>query len=368
MGLATFNADFGYLEAIVRGYRTSFLSALDYAKMRSAESLEDLRAILETTDYGPAFFDGAAPTSSSNIAMRCRQKLADDFMYLRREAQGDLAQFLDFVAREKMIDNLITLLQGTGNRADPKELLERLDPIGMFQGITAIVSLDLAQPNDELHRIVLCDTPIGGYFERFLAQRAQAGGALVDASNVTSMSATLKRLWLEDFYRYASSLGGTTAEVMGHVLKTEADFRDLALTVNCLGLHQTPSAIPDHNRLYSSIGYLYPAGTDRLCKAYNVATVQSALAPYQRYARIFTESLNADATSGQGRSLEDLMYAESLKMCEDCFEQQLHFGIFYAWVKLKQQEIRNIAWIADMILLRRPDQIARVLPVFQPRV
>ena len=32
----------------------------------------------------------------------------------------------------------------------------------------------------------------------------------------------LKKAWLEDFYSFVESQGGTTSEVMGHILKMEA--------------------------------------------------------------------------------------------------------------------------------------------------
>ena len=46
--------------------------------------------------------------------------------------------------------------------------------------------------------------------------------------------ATLKKAWLEDFYEFVQSLGGTTAEVRGHMLKMEADFRVLLVTLDDL--------------------------------------------------------------------------------------------------------------------------------------
>jgi len=56
-------------------------------------------------------------------------------------------------------------------------------------------------------------------------------------------------------------------------------------------------------------------------------------------------------------------------MYEMAFEQQYHFGIFYAWVKLREQEIRNIRWIADMVTLGNKDKIDNtIVQIFEPRM
>ena len=50
------------------------------------------------------------------------------------------------------------------------------------------------------------------YFLRFLHEMLHRG---------------LKKAWLEDFYSFVESQGGTTSEVMGHILKMEASVRSV---------------------------------------------------------------------------------------------------------------------------------------------
>ena len=58
----------------------------------------------------------------------------------------------------------------------------------------------------------------------------------------------LKKAWLEDFYSFVQSQGGTTAEVMGHILKMEADFRVLLVTMNALNTTlSNESSLQDRN-------------------------------------------------------------------------------------------------------------------------
>merc|ERR1719355_526933 len=100
--------------------------------------------------------------------MRCRQKLADEFRFLRSQSVGDLGKFLDFIAAEKMIDNIVGLIQGTINNKPPQELLAKPDPLGDFPEMKTIPSMDITSGYDDIYKTILIDTPVGPYFEEFL--------------------------------------------------------------------------------------------------------------------------------------------------------------------------------------------------------
>merc|ERR1719438_685606 len=143
------------------------------------------------------------------------------------------------------------------------------------------------------------------------------------------MKATLKKAWLEDFNNFVTGLGGTTAEVMGHMLKMEADFRVILVTLNALNTNlSTEAQLNDRNALYPSFGYLYPEGTKELRKAFNDTTVRAALEPYGKYLELFDKVKQFYETEGEGRaatagfqSIEDLMYEHNVHMFEMAFEQ-----------------------------------------------
>merc|ERR1711874_435297 len=99
----------------------------------------------------------------------------------------------------------------------------------------------------------------------------------------------------EDFNNFCQGIGGTTAEVMGHILKMEADFRVLLVTMNALntklggGSGGEESKLQDRNSLYPNFGYLYPEGTRELRKVWNEVTVRAALEPYAKYLQLFDQ-------------------------------------------------------------------------------
>ncbi len=46
-----FNADYGYLEAVLRGFRSGFLKDVEYRQICQCENLEDVKLALGDTDY-----------------------------------------------------------------------------------------------------------------------------------------------------------------------------------------------------------------------------------------------------------------------------------------------------------------------------
>lgn len=178
---------------------------------------------------------------------------------------------------EKMIDNIVSFIQGTVNNRPPAELLLKTDPMGHFPEMKTIPSMDISAGYDDIYKTILIDTPVGPYFEEFLntvgtadeAKSMAEVGSLLTETDLEIMKQCLKKAWLEDFYRFTQSLGGTTAEVCGHMLKMEADFRVLLVTLNALNTPLGSAQLGDRNALYPNFGYLYPEGTDKIRKAWN---------------------------------------------------------------------------------------------------
>ncbi|KAH8742061.1 vacuolar ATP synthase subunit d [Cryptosporidium ryanae] len=392
MELLTFNLKDGYLEAMVRGYRSGFVTMDEYHLIGQAETLEDMRTALEETDYGTFMQDEPLPLSVNAITQKCREKFALEFRMLQSQAYEPLGRFLDYITYEKMIDNVVSLIQGAMNKKPAEELLSRLDPIGYFPEIKAFVTLDLSSSLDELYKSILIETPIGPYFDEFLSANGEQDdfASILREMDLEILRSSLKKSWLEDFYRFCQTLNPTSAQVMSHVLKCEADFRLLAITLNSLNFNFSSAST-----LYPNFGYLYPEGTEQIRKAWNDTRVRAALESYPKYSALYDEckafyvnetandfgisddtndndqkekrGVHKSLADRQFKSLEDLLYAEIVSMCELVFDQQMNYGVFYAWARLKEQEIRNLTWIAEMILMKRKDQVDAIVPIFAPR-
>jgi len=347
--LLTFNINNGYLEAIVRGYRSGILSTPDYNNLTQCDTLEDIKLHLAGTDYGDFLANEPSPLHTTTIAEKSTLKLVKEFNHLRAQAAEPLATFLDYITYQYMIDNIVLLITGTLHERDITELLEKCHPLGMF---TAMATLSVATNVSELYNNVLVDTPLAPYIQGCLSEED------LDEMNIEIIRNTLYKAYLEDFYHFCQYLGGDTAVVMTEILQFEADRRAINITINSFGTELTKD---DRQKLYPTFGLLHPEGTGRLGRAEDLEQVRSAMDFYPIYRNLFTESQGGIHSD---KSLEDSFFEYEVKLNKLAFETGFTYAVFYSYVKLKEQEIRNIVWISECIQQGQQAKINQYIPIF----
>ncbi|KAJ1954016.1 H(+)-transporting V0 sector ATPase subunit d [Linderina pennispora] len=254
-----------------------------------------------------------------------------------------------------MIDNVILLITGTLHERDTHDLLDKCHPLGFFDTMPALCVATTVQ---ELYNTVMVDSPLAGYFRECLSAED------LNELNIEIIRNTLYKAYLEDFNRYCETLGDPTASVMGEVLKFEADRRTVNITINSFG---TELSKEERAKLYPRLGNMYPEAQTKLARVDDMDQVKAVLEQYSEY-RMMLAGVNLNASSGgaggNDLSLEDRFFAREVQLNKESFEQQFHYGVFYSWLRLKEQEIRNIVWIAECISQQQKDKVGNYTAIY----
>ena len=257
-GMGSFNIEDGGLEAYCRNLRKTFLTMDNYetiAKVPAVrqEGLSALRKALEATDYSDflADFDDDE-LKPKRFMRRLKEKVAHEFHFMRSQAVQPLAEFLDFIAYEYVIRDILLLVQAatsasSGMSADQMTnmLLEChpiSDPYFTEEMKMCIIALTAADSDpvavmQQLYHDVLVVSPVGKYFEQFLlASRDKDSGLDTDQVDnifkeepMTIVKTMVEKFYLEDFHAFCQQLGGDTALYMGDILEATADLKAISI-------------------------------------------------------------------------------------------------------------------------------------------
>jgi V-type H+-transporting ATPase subunit d len=151
---------------------------------------------------------------------------------------------------------------------------------------------------------------------------------------------------------------------MQKVLSFEADRRTINITINSFNTELTKE---QRARLFPTIGRLWPAGNNALARADEIDQVRQVCDAVADYRSFFPGSSGVGDHGDDlsvASQLEDRFFQTEVQYNKEAFLQQFQYGVFYAYMKLKEQEIRNLTWIAECIAQDAKDRIQDFIPIF----
>ena len=197
--------DNGFVEAKLRGYRSTFLREEQYTQIKNFNNLEEVFQYLQAeTDYGE--YIDANNVSIVSLKNAMKKKLSDEFDHIEINCTQELSNFIFYIRASYMIDNVMNILEGLRSGTDFKRLLAAIDPIGYFPELAAI---DIAE-NDLslLYETVIIDTPLSRFFGYYLEYNTSELKNFNEVEKFfkeekpEKVRSSLKKIWLEEFIEY----------------------------------------------------------------------------------------------------------------------------------------------------------------------
>nr|XP_016931531.2 probable V-type proton ATPase subunit d 2 [Drosophila suzukii]XP_036673990.1 probable V-type proton ATPase subunit d 2 [Drosophila suzukii] len=343
-----FNTEWGYLEALTRGFKNGMLKHSDYLNLTQCDSLEDVMISIQGTDYGIIFGGENKEPCVEVIERALRDRLLQQYYYIRSHATEPLTTFMEYIRYPFMIDNVALLIAGLNNHRSMKRLLRMCHPLGEFDQLGAI---EVATNSSELFDAILIDTPLAQFVPPDLPMEG------IQRLDVEIVRAHLYRAYLEKFYAYCNNLGGTTANVMANLLSFEADRRTITIAVNSIDSEISPK---ERLRMFPSCGYLPKIALASMSVLNDSDKIRDVCNMFDGYGKMFD---NFERDTDGMITLEDRFLMVEAKKNVQTFLQQYQFGVFYSFMKLKQLECRNIVWISECIAQRQTDKINAYIPI-----
>jgi V-type H+-transporting ATPase subunit d len=266
------------------------------------------------------------------------------------------------------IDNVVFLIEGLKSGRNTAELMNAVDPLGYFKELKYVQPIE-GDDYAGLYQNVLIDLPVGVYFRKFINEITDSttgedsiAERMRDYS-LQQIQLRVRKIWLEELFDFCETkLQPTSAEVMSDFIKFEADCQTIQIIANSLMVGSTNSVNREMERkkYITKVGYLYPERDEKLKSVTDMRTLVMAVDGTPYHSMLENVAMGDDRNEAESNevTIDDAMQQEASRRYSMGFEGGFHVGCFFAYMKLKELEIKNVTWLAELVQM----QVSRNLP------
>lgn len=313
------------------------------------------------------------------LRLAMKQKLAAELEFLKAQAVYPLNEFIERMLHGYQIDNVVFMIEGLKSGRSKAELENTADPLGYFKELKNIQQVE-GDDYAGLYQNVLIDLPVGIYFRKFLDEvtegvvnddQSEINNEFISQAmkdyNLQQIQLRVRKIWLNEFYEFCqTTLTETSRDVMSDFIAFEADCQLIQIIANSLmvggqgGQVNNVSREMERKKYMSKVGYLYPEREEKLKMVTDLRGLQLAVeaTPYEKILAAANAGDDRNEAESNEVTIDDAMLKEAARRYSMGFEGGFHCGCFFAYLKLKEQEIKNVTWLAELVQMN----VSRNLP------
>ncbi|CAD26456.2 VACUOLAR ATP SYNTHASE SUBUNIT AC39 [Encephalitozoon cuniculi GB-M1] len=319
---------YGYIISEINGKKEEMLKEEDYNALKRCENLEEVAIKLSKTYR--SLSEGIAYTKPE-LKKRLLETLKADFDHYRDVEDKGIRTILDYYMDFHKIQNFFYLLQCKLQDPNLGRSFEKIE-IGDF---SALRTIKFSNNMDDVQRYCMENSFLKKFEERVRFKKE------FSANNFQVLQTLFFKFHIEETYRNLND----DMEHMREILRLEGDRQIIEIAMNTLNSKDLVGR--KRMSLFPDVHSMDLRTRELLSHVEGLEDMKSVLST--RY--------NFD------KDISNVLIRAELQKYQESFSMYGDLSCVYSYFKIKEQEIKNILWVAECIIQNRRDAMDHLFVV-----